>query len=199
GDCAVCVHPARPARDHPPALDQILIADRLPPVDPVAGTRIPTVDFYSKATLERVVTVTMHGIALPLRTISIAYMPARQQIAGIYHRPGGSPDPAVDGVIFTHNLDGTLAGQFDLAPFGFRSVQAVSYLPATDELIITAPDIAGVERLIVTSPSGQPRRSYRLDAIGDAIDVAPITSGPSAGDLGAAENPPSNFFQISPQ
>ena len=187
------------ALDYRPELDQILIADRIPPIDPVAGTRIPTVDFYSKQTLARVVTITMHGIALPLRTNSIAYMPARQQIAGIYRRPGGAPDATVDGVIFTHNLDGTLAGQFDLAPFGFRVVQAVSYLPATDELVITARDMAGVERLIVTTPAGQPRRSFRLDAIGDAIDVAPITSGANAGDLGAVENQPSTYFQISLQ
>lgn len=185
--------------DYRPDTDQIAIADRLPPIDPATGTRIPTVDFYNASSKALAATVQLHGVPLPARTFSIAYVPGRQQIVSYHRRPGGAADAALDAVVFTHHLDGTLAGSFDLAPFGFGRIQAVSYLPASDELVITAADRSGVERLIVTSPTGQPRRSYRLDAIGDAVDVAPITSGPGAGDLGAVENQPSFWFQISLQ
>lgn len=179
--------------------DQLAIADRVPPIDPVSGKRVPTVDFYDMTSHARASTVTLRGVPLPLRTASIAHLAAHAQIAVIYRRPGAAPDATLDGVVYLHNLDGSLAGSFDLAPFGFPRAQAVSYLPDSDELIVTAQDAAGGERLIVTSPTGAPRRSYRLDAIGDSIDVAPITSGPGAGDLGALENQPSNFFQISLQ
>ena len=179
--------------------DQVAIADRIPPIDSISHTRIPTVDFYDMTTHARVSTVTLRGVPLPLRTASIAYVSGHAQIAAIYRRAGGAPDATLDTVVYLHNLDGSLAGSFALAPLGFARAQSVGYLPASDELVVTAADAGGVERLVVTSPTGQPRRSYRLDAIGDAIDVAPITSGPSAGDLGAIENQPSKFFQISLQ
>lgn len=178
---------------------EILIADRLPPVDPIAHTRVPAVDVYDPASKARTARIVLRAIPLPARTLSIAYVPGRQQIVSNHHRPGGARDAALDGVVFTHGLDGSPIGSFDLAPHGFPVVQQVNYVPATDELVITARDAAGVERLVVTSPAGVPRRSYRLDAIGDVIDLAPITSGPAAGDFGAVESQPSNFFQLSLQ
>lgn len=178
---------------------QIGIADGLPPADPVTGARIPTVDFYDASTRTRATTVTLQGVDLPARTRTIAYVPGRQQIVSHYRRPGGVPDAALDGVVYTHRLDGTLAGSFDLAPAGFPRVHSVSYLPASDELAISAADDGGVERLVIVAPDGHPKRSYRLDAVGDVVYLAPITSGPSAGDLGAIENQPSNFFQLSLQ
>lgn len=196
-DLSVYVSPSGVA--HRADTGQIGIADGLPPIDPVTGARIPTVDFYDPSTRTRATTVTLQGIDLPARSRTIAYVPGRQQIISHYRRPGGVADAALDAVVYTHRLDGTLAGSFDLAPAGFTRVHTVSYVPASDELAISAADDSGVERLVIVAPDGHPKRSYRLDAIGDVIYVAPITSGPSAGDLGAIENQPSNFFQISLQ
>ena len=179
--------------------NQLLIADRLPPIDPATSTRKPAVDFYDLATLTLAQRVVLNGIANPLRTITIGYVGPRQQIVSHYRRPGGVADASLDAVVFTHGLDGSLVGNFDLRPLGFTKVASVRYLPASDELLMTAVDITGKVRLVVTSPSGQPRRSYRTDAIAGFVDLAAITSGAFAGDFGVVINQPSEYLRVSLQ
>ena len=57
-------------------------------------------------------------------------------------------------------------------------------------------DLAGRVRLVVTSPTGQPRRSYPADPIAGVTEVAPITSGPLAGDLGVVFAEPSEYVRV---
>jgi hypothetical protein len=45
----------------------------------------------------------------------------------------------------------------------------------------------------VTDRAGTPRRSFRTDALFNLADVAPISSGPFAGDIGAVMGQPSFF------
>jgi len=180
--------------DYRPEGNQLAIADRIPPVDPATGTRVPRVDFFDLATSARVSSTLLGGLAPNLRVFSIAYIPGRQQIVSNLRRPGSPPDP-IDTIVYTHRLDGTVASVFDLRPLGIQRVAAVNYLPATDELLCTAVDITGQVRLVVTSPTGQPRRSYRVDPIAGLADVAPITSGPYLGDLGVVISEPSEYVR----
>jgi hypothetical protein len=175
--------------DYRPEGNQLAIADRIPPLS--GGKRFPRIDFYDLATATRASSTTLAGLEDNLRLFSIAYVPGRQQIVSHYRRVGNLPDP-IDSIVYTHRLDGTVAGLFDLRPFGVRRVFTVNYLPATDELLCMV-DLAGQVRLVVTSPTGQPRRSYPIDPIAGATDVAPITSGPFAGDLGVVSIEPSEY------
>jgi len=180
--------------DYRADVDQVAIADRVPPIDAATGTRIPRVDFYDLATSARVDSTTLGGLPANLRVPSIAYIPGRQQILSHYRRPGSPPDP-IDSVIYTHRLDGSLAGLFDLRPLGIQRVFTVNYLPATDEILCTGVDIIGQVRMVVTSPTGQPRRSYRTDPIAGVSELAPITSGPYQGDLGIVFVEPSEYVR----
>ncbi len=180
--------------DHRPEANQVAIADRLPPIDPVTGTRIPRVDFHDLATSALASSTLLTGLPANLRLFSLAYVPGRQQIVSHYRRPGSPPDP-IDTIVYTHQLDGSIASTFDLRPLGIRRIATVNYLPATDELLCTVVDLTGQVRLVVTSPTGQPRRSYRADSIAGVIDVAPITSGPHMGDLGVVFAEPSEYVR----
>jgi hypothetical protein len=49
----------------------------------------------------------------------------------------------------------------------------------------------------VTTPNGTPVRSYRTDEITGALDLAPVTSGAFAGQLGVVFPEPSEFARIT--
>lgn len=177
--------------------NQVLIADRVPPIDSVSGKRVPAIDVYDLATAARVSRVTLQGLPLPLRTFTVAYVASRHQLVAHFRRPGSVPDATLDAVAFTSNLDGSPAGQFDLAPLGVRRITSVDYLALSDELLFGVVDQFGVSRYLVTSPSGTPRRSYRTDSVAGLGAVAQITSGPGAGELGFLINQPSLFVPVT--
>jgi hypothetical protein len=183
--------------DYRPDGNQVAIADRVPPVDPMTGTRIPRVDFYDLATSTLTDSTWLGGLppTVPMM-LSLAYVPGRQEIVSHFQIPNNGPEP-IDSVVYTHRLDGSIAGVFDLRPLGISRVVAVNYLPATDELLCTVMDITGQVRLLVTTPTGEPRRSYRIDPIAGLSDLAPITSGPYAGDLGVVFSDPSEYLRVA--
>jgi hypothetical protein len=188
------------AMDVRASANQLMIADRLPPVDATSGTRIPRVDFYDLGTHAQVQHVLLGGVSTgQVRPDAAAFVDARQQVLSHYRRPGNTPDASLDGVVFTHNLDGSLAGTFDLRPLGFPKVSSVMYLPASDEILMAATDITGVQRLVVVSASGQPRRSYRTDAIAGFSALALMTSGTFAGDVGVVFSQPADYMRVSLQ
>ena len=180
--------------DYRPDTNQVAIVDRIPPINGTTGTRVPRVDFYDLATSTLASSVLLDGAPTNPRVYSLAYVPGRQQILTNYRRVGNPPD-AIDSMVYTHRLDGSLAGAFDLRAHGIRRVYTVNYLPATDEILCTGIDITGQVRLVVTSPTGQPRRSYRTDPIAGVSELAPITSGPYQGDLGAVFAEPSEYLR----
>jgi hypothetical protein len=182
------------AMDYRADADQVAIADRVPPVDTATGTRLPRIDYYDLATSALAGSTTLAGVPANLRMFSIAYVAGRQEILSHFRKPGSPPDP-IDSVVYTHRLDGSLARALDLRPLGIQRIFTVNYLPATDEILCTVVDITGQVRLVVTSPTGQPRRSYRADPIAGVSEVAPITSGPHLGDLGVVFAEPSEYVR----
>jgi hypothetical protein len=180
--------------------NQLMIVDRLPPIDATTSTRVPRADFYDLATHAQVQHVLLSGVATgQVRPDAVAFVGPRQQIVSHYRRPGNPVDPSLDAVVYTHNLDGSLASTFDLRPLGFPKVNSVAYLQATDEILMAATDITGRMRFVVVAPNGQPRRSYRTDAIAGFTAAAQITSGPLAGDLGVVFGQPSEYLRVSLQ
>ena len=182
--------------DYRPDGNQVAIADRIAPVDGTTGTRIPRIDFYNLTTSALASSTVLSGMPANLRTYSIAYVPGRQQILSNFRRPGNPPD-LIDSMVYTHRLDGSLAGAFDLRPLGIQRVYTVNYLLATDEILCTAIDLTGQVRLVVTSPTGQPRRGYRTDPIAGVSELAPITSGLYQGDLGVVFAEPSEYLRAT--
>jgi hypothetical protein len=175
----------------PGADPQLVVADRVPPL--VGGVRNPTIDLYDRDDLTPTGTVTLAGVSLPARTRHIAILGDRGQVASHYRRPGNPADP-IDGVVYLHDLaTGALVHSFDVAGFGFVRVLGVNYLPDTGELLIAVTDVAGTPRLVVTDATGQPRRSYRTDAIGGFTDLAPRPGG----ELGVVIGQPSWFVQAA--
>jgi hypothetical protein len=180
--------------------NELMIMDRLPPVDAASGTRVPRADFYDLATHNQVEHLLLNGVATgQVRPDSAAFDGPRQQVISHYRRPGNVPDAALDGVVYTHNMDGSIANVFDVRPLGFPKVNAVRYLQMTDEILLVATDITGRQRLIVLSPTGEPHRSYRTDAIAGFFGLAQLTSGPFAGDLGVTFSQPSQYLRVSLQ
>jgi hypothetical protein len=166
----------------------------VPPIDPATGARIPRVDLYDLATSAPAGSILLEGAPANPRVYSTAYVPGRQQFLSNFRRPNNPPD-AIDSMVYTHRVDGTLAGAFDLRSLGIRRIYTVNYLPATDEILCTAIDLTGQVRLVVTSPTGQPRRSYRTDSIAGVTELAPITSGPYQGDVGVVFSEPSEYVR----
>jgi hypothetical protein len=121
---------------------------------------------------------------------------AGDQIVTHYRRPNAVVDASLDAMVFLHDFGGNLVGAFDLAPYGFTRVAMVNYLPATDELLVTAVDVGGITRLVATSRAGEPRRSYRIDPFPALTDLAPITSGAFVGVLGAVSAQPSELVRL---
>jgi hypothetical protein len=184
--------------DYRPDTDELVIGDRIPFTDAMTGIRSPSVYFYgltSKALTRTVRLAT--GLALPLRLMTVAYVPATQQLFTHFRRPGNAKDVQVDAVVYVHNLDGSLATKFDLSPLGIVHIQSINYRASSDELFLQADDISKTTRILVTDRMGTPHRSYRVDAFPDVIDMTPIASGPFAGDFGAIANQPSSFARIS--
>lgn len=177
--------------------NQLAIVDRLPPLDFLTGARIPTVDFFDLPGGALAGSLQLQQVPLPVRTFTVAHVAAHGQLATHYRRPGGVADSALDARVFLHNLDGTLASSFDLAPFGFPRVSSVNYLPATDELLVAARDMTGTLRLVVTSAIGQPRRSYRVDAITGFADVAQLAPGADSPKVGVLIGQPSEYVRVT--
>jgi len=183
--------------DHVPDSNELLVADRVPPADPTTGARVPAIDVFSLATSAFARRVTLQDVSLPARTRTLAYIPARHQVATHYRRPGATVDPTIDARVFVHSLDdGSLTYSFDVAPFGFPRVLAVNYLRGTDELLLTVSDQAGTVRLLVTDAAGRPRRSYRTDGLAGIADLAPISSGAAAGDVAVMLGQPSEVLRV---
>ncbi|MGN6110819.1 MAG: hypothetical protein ACTHU0_37300 [Kofleriaceae bacterium] len=169
-----------------PDTDQLLIMNRVPPIDPITMTRIPTVDVFSVTPQAKVSSIQLHDLPLPVRVVSLAYVAQTQLLATSYVRPGAVNDP-IEAVVYLHDLTGALVRTFSLAPFGFVKVESVDYLPASAELLLVAKDATGTRRLVVTTTTGQPLRSYRADELEGPLDLAPMSDGPFAGDIGVLE------------
>src|SRR3954452_14229410 len=135
------------------------------------------------------------GVGVAVQPRGLAYVPSTHQLVAHYRRTSGA-DATLDASVFVHNADGTLATRFDLAKYGFTKVQSVSYVAASDELVFLAVDGGGTTRVVTTDRAGNPLRSYRTDALADLQDVAPIGSGPFAGQLGAVLGQPSYFARV---
>jgi DNA-binding beta-propeller fold protein YncE len=176
--------------------DEVLVIERLSPIDPVTHTRLPLAHVFDAATGAPHGTIALEpGAALPLRGRTIAFAPWTQQLASHYRH--GAPDPGLDAIVFVHNLDGTLVTSFNLRPFGFTRVDSVNALPGSQELAIAARDITGVQRLVITALDGTPHRSLRLDSVPPLADIAAITSGPFAGALAATVAQPSQLMRLT--
>ena len=179
--------------DNPSGLDykadteQLVITNRVPPIDETTNRRIPTVDFLSASTFALASSIQLRDVPLPVRTQSLAYLGSSKLIATIYGRPGAVPD-AIDAVVYLHDLSGALVRTFSLAPYGFVDLESASYLASSDELLLLAKDFTGTRRLVVTTTTGTPVRSYRTDELDGPLDLAPMTDGPYAGDVGVLED-----------
>jgi hypothetical protein len=179
-----------------PEAGQLAVIDRFPPIDGASGLRIPRVDLHDLASGNVAGSVLLGGVPLPAQPFGLAYVPVRQQLVSHHRRPGAPADP-VNARAFVHDLAGALAYTIDLRPYGFVRIASVAHLPATDELLFVAVDLAGTPRLVITDAAGTPRRSYRLDALAGFTHLAPITSGPLAGQLGAVFAEPSAFVRLA--
>jgi hypothetical protein len=178
--------------------DQLLLVDRIPPIDPGTGLRTPTVDIYNLSTLTLVDSVPLLGVPTEGRTRTLTYI-GGGQVASHHRRAGGIVDPNLDATIFINNLaDGSLDSVINLSPWGVHRILTLNFMPATGEIALLGTDVNGVVRLMVVSTSGTPDRSYRTDTIPFVSEMAPITTGPFTGDLGVVIGQPSTFLRIAP-
>lgn len=175
---------------------QLLLFDRLPPIDPGTGLRTVMLDAYDLTSNGLVSSTELIGVPTNVRPRTLAYIGGGQVISH-YRRPGGVVDPALDATIFVHNLDGTLAAVINMAPWGVHRITNLNFMPATGEIVLLGTDVNGVVRLMVTSTDGTPDRSYRIDPIAFVSDLAPITSGTFAGDVGVTIGQPSTLLRIA--
>ena len=178
------------------AANQLLVIDRLPPIDPGTGQRLAAVDAIDADTGARLSSTVLQGVPASVRARTLAYNPASNQVLSHYRRSGNVADP-IDSTIFIHNLDGSLAANVNLAPWGVQVILALNVLPATNEIVLLGTDEVGTVRLMVTTAGGNPVRAYRTDAIFNITDLAPITTGPFAGDVGVVTGQPSSFLRIA--
>ena len=170
--------------------DELYLIDRYPVAE-------PTVAAFNLTTNAQTSNVTLHtGLGVTLRPIGLTRLPASNQFVSHYRRTSGA-DATLDAVAWLHNADGTLAGKFDLAQYGFVRINSVRYDAFNDQLIFVVVDATGTIRVLTTDPAFQPKRSYRADALADLRDVALITSGPNAGDYGVVLGQPSFFARIA--
>lgn len=170
--------------------DEVLLMDRFPAGDPLVAS-------FNLGTHMQTSTVTLQtGVAFALRPQGLAYVPSTHQFVAHYRRTSGA-DATLDASVFVHNADGTLATRFDLAKYGFAKVQSVRYVAASDELVFLAVDGGGITRVVTTDRLGNPHRSYRTEALPNVADVAPIASGPFAGQFGAVLGQPSYFARVA--
>ncbi|HEX6837242.1 MAG TPA: hypothetical protein VF334_11750 [Polyangia bacterium] len=170
--------------------DELLLIDRYP-------SGLPSVVSFSLATKLQTSSVTLQpGLAYPLRPVALTYIPSTHQFVAAYRRSSGA-DATLDAVAFVHNADGSLAGKFDLATLGMKSISSVRYDATNDQLVFLVADAGGVTRLVTTDRSFVPKRSYRTDALPDLADVTPMATGPFAGDWGAVQNQPSYYARVA--
>jgi hypothetical protein len=185
------------AIDYRADTDELLVADLFPATDATTGVRSASVYFYSLATNTPTRTVRLApGLALPLRFDNVAWVPGANQLVTHYRRPG-VVDAQVDAVAYVLNLDGSFAYSFDLSVLGIKRIRSLRYVAASDELFFVVDDTSKTTRVLVTDRFGTPRRSYRVDALPDLSALAPITTGPTAGEFGAITSQPSAFARIS--
>lgn len=176
--------------------NRLMVIDRLPPIDPGTGQRLAAFDTLDADTGARLGTTLLQGVPVDVRQRSIAFRPGANQVVTHFGRPGGVLDASLDATLFVHNLDGSLASIIGLAAWGVHRILAVNVLPASDEIMLLGTDADGVVRLMVTDAAGTPVRSYRTDTIFGITDLAPITSGPFAGQVGVITGQPSSFLRI---
>jgi hypothetical protein len=160
-------------------------------------TRIPVVNSYSATTNALVGSLALHASpAPPLRAGSLAFIPATQQWITNFHH--NTSDASVDTAVFVFNAsDGSQAARLDIGTYGFTWIHTVTYDPATDHIIVLANDISGAMRLVAIDRSGNPLRSYTIDAVPNLTALAAITSGPNAGDFGAMQSQPGIFSRVA--
>jgi hypothetical protein len=176
--------------EYKPDTDELLLLDRFP-----AGGA-PTVVAYNLTTRAQTTTVTLQpGLSVTLRPWGVAYIPSTHQLVAHYRR-AGSADATLDAVAFVHNADGTLATKFDLAKWGFTRINSVRYDSVHDQLVFLAVDAGGVVRIVTTDRAFAPKRSYRTDALPDLAELAPMSTGPFAGDFGVVQSQPSYFARV---
>src|SRR5262249_20681258 len=143
-------------------------------------------------------TVLLLGLPAGARLRSLAYVSSAQEIVTRYRHIGGLADPALDPAAFVHDLARNLARSLDLsASAHVQRILSVNYLRLSDELLFFVIDDQGVRRLLITDRTGTPRRSARTDALPDLVHLAPITSGPNAGDVGTISSQPASFARIT--
>ncbi|HEU5056978.1 MAG TPA: hypothetical protein VFU21_10660 [Kofleriaceae bacterium] len=176
--------------------DQLLVFDRIPPIDPATEQRVATLDTWDLATGVLVASVPLGGVPVNVRPRTLAYMPGTDQVISHYRRAGNVVDP-IDSTIFVHQMDGTLAAVLNLAPWGVHRIVGLNVLPSTGEILLVGTDVEGTLRLMVTTPGGTPVRSYRTDSIFGLAELAPITTGAFAGQVGVVTGQPSSFLRIA--
>lgn len=158
----------------------------------------PAVLSFNLTTKAKTSSVTLQpGLSFTPRPFGLAYVPSTKQLVTHYRRPG-TADPTVDAVVYVHNADGTVAAKTDLGKYGFTKVATVRYNAAGDEIVCIASDAKGTVRIVTLDRASlTAKRSYRADALPDLVDLAPLTSGPYAGDYGVVQSQPSYFARIA--
>ena len=175
---------------------ELIVIDRVPPIEPGSGQRLARIDRYDDIDFGYLGSTILQGVPADVRqqTLSIAQ---GNLVLTHYRRPGGVYDPSLDPTIFVHQMDGSLLYNINLAAWGVRRILSLSALPASNETALIGTDPDGTVRLMVIDSTGTPVRSYRTDAIFNLTDMAPITSGPFAGQVGVVTGQPSTFLRIA--
>jgi hypothetical protein len=180
--------------DYRPDMDELLVIARVPPAD---TGNVPRVDFYNVTSHMRTTSVVLQtGLMVPLRPLSLAYVSTTQQVVTHFRQPNAA-NPALDATAYVHDLSGMRVRTIDVRPLGFTRILDVRYRALSNELVFVVSDATGVRRILTTDLAGAPHRSYRLDAIRDLSDLAPIGSGDLVGDFGVVEGQPSYFVRIA--
>ena len=142
--------------------------------------------------------VTLQGLPAVARARTMAFVGPTLQTVTHFRQVGGIADATLDPIAFVHDLDGTLARTIDLhASAHVSRILAIRFRANSDELLFRVLDDFGVDRLLVTDTSGTPHRSYRSDAVPGLFSLAPISTGPNAGDVGILTAQPSFFERVS--
>lgn len=176
--------------------DELVIADRVPPIDPLTSTRRPALSLFNPTTGAATGVIWLQGIDYTgvLRLRTVAYVAPQQRFV-VHYRRLTLPNDPVNAQLFFYNLDGSPAGMVDLAPHGFTHVSSVNYLPGGNRLVVVAVATGGGQRLVQLNAAGAPVSSIALDPLRPVAELAPITSGPFVGQLGFIGTQPSEFWR----
>ena len=177
--------------------NELIVLDRIPPIDPGTGQRLARMDRYDLFDSGYLGSTILQGVPADVRQQTLSVWQGPNAVLTHYRRPGGVLDASLDSTIFVHAMSGSLMFNFNLAAWGVRRILSLSALPVTNEIALMGTDQDGTVRLMVIDATGTPVRSYRTDGIHNFTDMAPITSGPFAGQVGVVTGQPSSFLRIA--